>query len=164
MPQNTTSTLNLVLFPWPCLYQTTPNPLPKPDCQNTTPKHEKTFAQVISNVYDIPTSQLPQMVIKGDRVSISISEDDYMACIDECIHNLHERIIYPKGATPLTVFSLRSKLSGHWKLSIIPFFLGVASSSVCPQYSFRDMLSINSCSSSVVLIFMVPPTEASSSI
>lgn len=115
MPQTTTSTPNPVIIPWPCLYQSVPNQDPKPDCDKPVPKIHKTFAQAISNVCDIPTSQLPQPVIKGDRVSIAIPEDEYVEGIDACKHNLHARIIYPKGATPLTVFSLRKQLSDHWK-------------------------------------------------
>ncbi|AES99308.2 DUF4283 domain protein [Medicago truncatula] len=99
----------------PCLYQDPLKPTPKPDCPETDPKPKKTLAQTISNVCDIPTSQLPQSVIKGDKVSISIPEDDYTVGLEACKHNLHARIIYPKGATPLTVFSLRNKLTAHWK-------------------------------------------------
>jgi len=70
MGKNTTSTSHPVLIPWPCLYQDPLKPTPKPDCLETDPKPKKTFAQVISNVCDIPTSQLPQPVIKGEGLYI----------------------------------------------------------------------------------------------
>jgi len=54
-------------------------------------------------------------VIKGDNFSISIPEEEYLVGIEECKHNLHGRVIWPKGSTPLTVASLRSKLAGVWK-------------------------------------------------
>jgi len=35
--------------------------------------------------------------------------------METCKHNLHARIIWPKGSTPLTVFELRAKLVFLWK-------------------------------------------------
>jgi hypothetical protein len=35
--------------------------------------------------------------------------------MDACKHNLHGRIVWPKGATPLTVLDLKKKLSLIWK-------------------------------------------------
>jgi hypothetical protein len=35
--------------------------------------------------------------------------------VETCKHNLHGRIIRPKGATPLRVDALRTKLSTLWK-------------------------------------------------
>jgi len=34
--------------------------------------------------------------------------------LEACKHNLHGRIIWPKGSTPLTVVALRNKLSAAW--------------------------------------------------
>jgi len=115
MSQAATNTSPLILIPWPCLYQSPPATNLKPDEPKPTPKPIKSFAHALTNVCDIPNSQLPQPVIKGDRVSITIPEDDYVYGMDACKHNLHARILYPKGSTPLTVFSLRAKLSTHWK-------------------------------------------------
>ncbi|MCI37996.1 F-box family protein, partial [Trifolium medium] len=58
---------------------------------------------------------LPKSCVKGEDVAIPIPEDEYLAGIDACKHNLHGRIILPKGATPLTVESLRAKLATLWK-------------------------------------------------
>ena len=58
---------------------------------------------------------MPVPVIKGDNFSISIPEEEYLVGIEECKHNLHGRVIWPKGSTPLTDASLRSKLAGIWK-------------------------------------------------
>jgi hypothetical protein len=115
MSQAATNTSPPILIPWPCLYQSPPTTNLKPDDPKPDPKPTKSFAQALSNVCDIPNSQLPQPVIKGDRVSITIPEDEYVYGMDDCKHNLHARIIYPKGSTPLTVFSLRAKLAAHWK-------------------------------------------------
>lgn len=77
----------------------------------------KTFAQALSNNHlcDIPSSQLPQPVIKGVNLSISIPEEEYEAGMASCKLNLHARVIWPKGATPLTVFALRNCLLSVWK-------------------------------------------------
>ena len=81
----------------------------------TTNTQSKTFDQALSNICYIPTFQHPQPVFKGDNLAIAIPEEEYMAGIAACKHNLHARIIWPKGATPLTVFALRTKLSTMWK-------------------------------------------------
>lgn len=81
----------------------------------TTNTQNKSFAQAVSNICDIPQSQLPQPVLKGDNFAIEIPEEEYEAGMDTCKFNLHARIIWPKGATPLTVFALRTKLSSLWK-------------------------------------------------
>jgi len=64
---------------------------------------------------DIPSSQLPQPVLKGDELSIVIPEEEYEEGLKTCKLNLHARVIWPKGATPLTVHDLRIKLSTLWK-------------------------------------------------
>jgi len=71
----------------------------------------KTFAQAVSNICNIPTSQLPKPVLKGDNFAIAISEEEYDAGMETCKHNLHARIIWPKGSTPLTVYALRNILA-----------------------------------------------------
>lgn len=89
--------------------------------QNTTitpfavQKQAKTFAQAVTNIFDIPSSQLPQPVIKGDRLSIVIPEEEYNDGMTACKFNLHARILWAKGSTPLTVQALKSKLSIMWK-------------------------------------------------
>lgn len=90
-----------------------PNTTKKPS--TTTNTQSKTFAQALSNICDIPSSQLPQPVLKGDNFAIEIPEEEYEAGMETCKFNLHARIIWPKGATPLTVYALRSKLSSMWK-------------------------------------------------
>ena len=81
----------------------------------TNQKQPKTFAQALSNLCDIPTSQLPQPVLKGDNFAISIPEEEVDAGINTCKFNLHARVIWPKGSTPLTAIALRAKISQIWK-------------------------------------------------
>jgi len=69
----------------------------------------------LSHVLDIPLSQLPRPSVKGDGLAIAIPEEEYIAGIDECKHNLHGRIVWPKGSFPLTVLALKQKLGPLWK-------------------------------------------------
>jgi len=77
--------------------------------------YKKTFAEALTHLCDIPSSQLPHAVLKGDNFAISIPEDEYEAGMEACKHNLHARIIWPKGSTPLTILALRNKLTSIWK-------------------------------------------------
>lgn len=66
----------------------------------------KSFADVVStNFCDIPLSQFPTHYLKGDRLAI---------CVKACKHNLHGRVIWFKGVTPLIVTNLRIKLLELW--------------------------------------------------
>jgi hypothetical protein len=105
-------------IPWPCLDLSPKPPFPEINptiTENKQPKILKSFAQAVTNVCEIPLSQFPPACVKGDRLSIGIPEEDYMAGIEACKYNLHGRIIWPKGATPLTVAALKSKLTPLWK-------------------------------------------------
>jgi hypothetical protein len=102
------STSHPVEIPWPCLQSLPSKPLSPP--KSSIPTQQKSFALALSNVCDIPLSQLPKPCVKGDRWSIAIPEEEYLAGIDACKHNLHGRIFWPKGVTPLSLDSLKSKL------------------------------------------------------
>jgi hypothetical protein len=87
-----------------------------PSPNSTAPnKPKRTFAQALNNLCDIPLSQFPQPVVKGDRLAIEIPESIYEAGLEACKHNLHGRILWPKGSTPLSVVALKTKLSHVWK-------------------------------------------------
>lgn len=116
---SSSSTTKPFNIPWSCLISDDPQPAktissaanPKPPLSTQL----KTFAQAVNNVCDIPLSQLPQPCIKGDRLVIEIPDDEYDAGVAACKHNLHGRILWPKGSSPLSVDSLRSKLAVLWK-------------------------------------------------
>jgi hypothetical protein len=65
-------------IPWSCLE----SPIKKPDLEKPQTKPQKSFVQALNNVCDIPTSQLPQACVKGDRLAISIPEEDYLGGLD----------------------------------------------------------------------------------
>lgn len=98
----TTATLPTPPFivPWRCLHDEPINP-PKPPSQpsSTQTKQQKTFAQALSNVCDIPLSQLPKPCLKGNNVVIQIPDDEYEAGLEACKYNLQGRIIWPKGSS-----------------------------------------------------------------
>lgn len=100
---------------WPCLQADAPIPPPKtPNPKSVNLVQQKTFAQALSNVCDIPHSQLPKPCLKGDDLAISIPDDEYDAGLDACKHNLQGRVIWPKGSAPVSIESL-NKLSVLWK-------------------------------------------------
>jgi len=103
-------------IPWNFLDHTDPhqNP-PKPSAPTQTLKTTKTFAQALSNVCDVPESQLPLPCLKGGNLAIEIPEEEWVAGVQTCKHNLQGRVIWPKGATPLTVLGLKNKLAPLWK-------------------------------------------------
>lgn len=53
-------------------------------------------------------------MLKGDCLSIQILDDDYTVGMEACKYNLHGRVIWQKGSTPLTVVALKAKLSQFW--------------------------------------------------
>jgi hypothetical protein len=97
------------------LYDAQPKPASKTLKASTVPETTKTFAQALSHVCEVPESQLPQPCYKGGNLAISIPDDDYEVGVKDCKLNLHGRIIWPKGSTPLTVFNLKNKLKTLWK-------------------------------------------------
>ncbi|MCI68473.1 DUF4283 domain protein, partial [Trifolium medium] len=78
-----------VLIPWSFLVdpsekqspQSSIPPPPKKSFADSSipPSPKKSFADAVSNVCDIPPSQMPLPVIKGDSVSISIPEEEYQS-------------------------------------------------------------------------------------
>ncbi|GAU40165.1 hypothetical protein TSUD_292700 [Trifolium subterraneum] len=108
-----TKTTNTVNIPWPCLISQPANTTVS--ASESRQIQQKTFAQAVSNVCDIPLSQFPKPCVKGDDLAISIPEDEFIAGTEDCKHNLHGRIVLPKGSTPFTVESLRTKLAALWK-------------------------------------------------
>jgi hypothetical protein len=44
-----------------------------------------------------------------------VSSDDYEAGIEACKHNIHRRIVWLKGATPLIVVALKNKVTPIWR-------------------------------------------------
>lgn len=71
--------------------------------------------QAVNNVCDIPHSQLPKPCVKGNEIAIEIPDDEHDAGLKDCKHNLQGRVIWPKGTAPVSLESLRIRLSSLWK-------------------------------------------------
>lgn len=100
---------------WMCLQNDSIQPKSAKEPTNNSTNPSKSFAQALTNIWDTLQRQLPKPDLKGDELEIQIPEDEYMDGLTACKHNLHGRIIWPKGTTPLTVVALRNKLAPLWK-------------------------------------------------
>lgn len=54
-------------------------------------------------------------MVKGNKLAIEILEEECETGLETCKHNVHGRVISPKGVQPLTVVSLKNRLSTLWK-------------------------------------------------
>lgn len=70
--------------------------------------------QWLINVCNISLSQLSASCLKGDRLAITIYEEEYKLSLESCKYNLCGKILWQKGATPLTVAIVKSKLTSQW--------------------------------------------------
>jgi hypothetical protein len=59
----------------------------------TTDIRIRSFAQVLSPASYAITVPLPQPVLKGDSLSLKITEEVYVKGIEACKNNLHGRIV-----------------------------------------------------------------------
>jgi len=113
MSQLPIKTSKPTIIPWKCLIDDE-SPLIAPLNQTKSlPKPHLSFAQAL--ICDTPSSQLPKPTLKGDKVSILIPDDEYEKGLDSCKNNLHARIIWQKGSSPLTCVALKEKLKPVWK-------------------------------------------------
>ncbi|AET05378.1 DUF4283 domain protein [Medicago truncatula] len=104
------------IVPWSFLFDSRDDPPKMQHVSNPKiPKQQKTFAKAVNNVSNIPLSQLPIAVVKGNELEIEIPEEEYETRLETCKHNLHGRVISPKGVQPLTVVALKNRLSTLWK-------------------------------------------------
>lgn len=68
----------------------------------TLNKPLESFVEAVNNVCDISISQFLKPCVKRDRLSIVIPEEEYLLGVEACKHNLHGRVIWPKGSSLLT--------------------------------------------------------------
>lgn len=111
MAKTTSLSTKSFAIPWSCLHSSESPTTVKPN----HPIPYKTFVNAVKNVCDIPLSYLPKPCVKDDRLSFSIPEEEYLAGIEACKHNLYARVIWPKGLSALTVIALCDKLKILWK-------------------------------------------------
>lgn len=97
------------IYPWKFLGS------PLPMSSSSSPPPKKTFAQALTNSFVFSLSQLKRPCLKGEAISIKISEYEYQMGIQSCKNSLHGRLILSKGETPIKTQDLRSKLANLWK-------------------------------------------------
>ena len=76
------------------------------------------FAQVLSSSNSSPASnepELPQPNIRGDLVSICISQTVYEKGIDYCKRNLRGRLVLNKGDKPCSSAEIHQKIHKQWR-------------------------------------------------
>lgn len=113
------SPAKLVVCPWPCLVDYTPKSVSTRSFAQATAasqsKVSKTFAQALSNSCNIPVSQLPKPCLKGEQISIKISENHYSTGVLDCQNVLYGRFTLPKGSTPVRELDLKARIFKFWK-------------------------------------------------
>lgn len=84
---------------------------------STTPQSRitKSFAQALTNSCSIPNSHLPKPCLKGEQLSIRISEDEVLAEILDCQKVLNGRFTLPKGSSPVCMLDLKERISKFWQ-------------------------------------------------
>jgi len=107
--------------PWPFLASLA-------DPTHKTPDPSKSFAQAVSDTWEISLSQLPPKVVMGDTVRVKITQEELESSIADCWLNLHGRIILNKGDMPWTTQALQIKLNSLWpslkEWSVLPLGRG----------------------------------------
>jgi len=69
------------------------------------------FAQALTtSTRDASNDNLPQPLIRGERVSIKITQDIYEKGMDVCKTNLRGRLVLNKGDKPYATKEIKSKL------------------------------------------------------
>nr|ABD33371.2 IMP dehydrogenase/GMP reductase, related [Medicago truncatula] len=105
--------------PWPCLVASTPKSVSTRSFAQATvaspSKVSKTFSQALSNSCNILVSQLPKPCLKGEKISIKISEDHYSTGVLDCQNVLYGRFTLPKGSTPVRMLDLKARIFKFWK-------------------------------------------------
>lgn len=100
------------VFPWLCVEDKTEAIIIQPKVTTTN----KTFAEALGGKSIISNVQLPKPTIKGDALSIKITQAVYEKGIEDYKCRLHDRLIMSKGDRPYTSKDLYSKLSKIWKV------------------------------------------------
>lgn len=73
------------------------------------------FAQVLSPTSIAVTEPLPQPALKGDSLSIKITEEVHAKGIAACLTNFHGRLVLNKNDKPYTAKEISDKLSKQWE-------------------------------------------------
>lgn len=80
--------------------------------------HRVSFAQALLATSKVSsTENMPTPIIRGESVSITISQQIYENGLEVCKHNLQGRLVLNKGDKPYTTKDIHLKLQKQWKVS-----------------------------------------------
>ncbi|XP_045810490.1 uncharacterized protein LOC123904933 [Trifolium pratense] len=78
-------------------------------------KHDRSFVQDLQNSCEVLVSQMPVLAIRGETLSIQITQSEYERVVEDCKRNLHGGLVLNKGDKSVTARDLKAKLSMVWK-------------------------------------------------
>jgi hypothetical protein len=73
------------------------------------------FAAALTGASVVDDRPYPSPCIKGDTLSIKISQEEYSKGVEDCKHALRARLTLNKGDKPYSARDLSSKLAKLWK-------------------------------------------------
>jgi len=75
----------------------------------------RSFAQALVGKVGVDASPLPKPSLKGNSLSIKISEEVYQFGLANCNNYLHGRLVLSRGDKLISSKDLRDKLLSLWK-------------------------------------------------
>jgi hypothetical protein len=96
--------------PWACVASAPPKLSVAPPVISN-----RSFAQALLNKVDVSLTELPKPCMKGNSLSIKISEEVYQSGLVNCNNYLHGRLVLSRGDKSLSSKELREKLLKLWK-------------------------------------------------
>ena len=85
--------------------------------RNFTTQSKLSFTQAVTNNTNFTITDLPQPCMKGDSISIKISENEYTKGVEECKSILYGRLILKKGEKAPISKQLHETLIPLWKIN-----------------------------------------------
>lgn len=96
--------------PWACVAFCSLKPSMIPRAVST-----HSFVQALVDKVGVDESHLPKPCLKGNSLSIKISEYIYQSGLDNCNKYIHRKLVLSRGDKPLSSKDLRDKLLCLWK-------------------------------------------------
>jgi hypothetical protein len=103
---------------WPCVSDAVPslsNMVQSAAPVHTTSAAAKSFAAALVGASASDDRPYPSPCIKGDTLSIKITQEEYRKGIEDCKYALRARLTLNKGEKPYLARDLSSKISKLWK-------------------------------------------------
>ncbi|MCI06175.1 NBS resistance protein [Trifolium medium] len=76
----------------------------------------KSFAQALANeAIEVSSNPLPTPIVKGEHISVRITQEEYYKGVADCRNHLLGRLILKRGERSLTTQELYAKLKSIWQ-------------------------------------------------